>query len=149
MLAACETAPFEDPVIGVRLGRGGVIEFRLALCPGDVVSKLMFEELTPDSPGNLVPDVVLWEIKADPPARLEAVVAGEVPAGFREVVAWKGSASADRALVGRATTPRLGSVVVVFRTADLRRDGVFTHTTPSRSAVLSDEEFERRAAKAC
>lgn len=137
-------------MLGVTHGGTYGVEFRIALCRGDALVSLRLEELTPESPGESLPDTVLWRIEAEPPVAVESVVAGEVPPGFREVAPWTaGSLRSDRALAVTIRTTRFGSALQVFRLPDVPRDQVLTAVAPGRTEVLSDAAFRTKAAEVC
>lgn len=150
LVASCETAPFDNVVIGVTRSASGDLVVRLSLCPGDVV-----ERLTVTEPGQLGtgvdrPDVMLWRIVADPPAALSAVRVGDVPAGFTADVAWDAARrTPGRPLVASVRTTRHRWAGIVFDDADATAAGITAAVEPGRDDVLTEEGFRRNAGRVC
>jgi hypothetical protein len=83
LLGSCDPVP--------PLGRIGLtseadhLQLRFVLCSGETVMRIRLFEIHGDS----VPDeddVVIWEIRANEPKRLEVFIVGDTPPGFEEIV---------------------------------------------------------------
>jgi hypothetical protein len=83
LLGSCDPVPPLDR-IGLT-SEADHLQLRYVLCPEEIVTRIRLFEIHGDS----VPDeddVVIWEIRANEPERLEVFVVGDTPSGYEEIV---------------------------------------------------------------
>ena len=134
-----DNVPALDQIGALRADNGQVVVL-FGACPGETVERVELR-LTDDDFEEIIR--VLWSVEADKGSSVSSLTVGEVPVGFRELIALDEplKSSDDVQLV---VTSSLRTIPMSFTVGNLRSTEVLVRQDHYRSRVEFDERVDER-----